>query len=105
MHVVPPPRGRSATALRRRNPMSGFRPITVRQPRPYDLVDDPVAVCGVGTGFEGTFAARLRDANGAELVQITITAGGTGTWANYHVTLDPGGVPPTPQGTLEVFEF
>jgi nucleoid-associated protein YgaU len=85
--------------------MSGFPPITVRQPRPYDLVDDPVAVCGVGTGFEGTFAARLRDANGAELVQITVNAGGTGTWANYHVTLDPGGVPPTPQGTLEVFEF
>src|SRR5438876_7534906 len=85
--------------------MPGFPPFEVRQPQPFDLVDDPVAVCGVGTGFEGTFAARLRDANGAELVQVTVTAGGTGTWANYHVTLDPGGIPPTPQGTLEVFEF
>ena len=44
--------------------MPAFPPITVRHPRPYDLVDDPVAVCGVGTGFEGTFAARLRDGAG-----------------------------------------
>ncbi len=85
--------------------MAGFPPITVRQPRPYDLVDDPVVACGVGTGFEGVFAARLRDGNGAELVQISVTAGGTGIWGNFHVSLDPGGVPPTPQGSLEVFEF
>lgn len=30
-----------------------FPPISVRQPRPHDIVDDPVGVCGVGTGFEG----------------------------------------------------
>jgi hypothetical protein len=35
--------------------MSGFPPISVRQPAPYDLVDDPVSVSGVGTGFEGVF--------------------------------------------------
>lgn len=85
--------------------MAGFPPISVRQPRPFDLVDEPVEVCGVGTGFEATFAARLRDANGNELVQTTIHAGGTGIWGNFHATLAVGGVPPTPQGTLEVFEF
>ena len=85
--------------------MSGFPPISVRQPRPHDLVDDPVAVCGVGTGFEATFAARVRDGNGTELVQVSITAGGTGIWGNYQVALALGGVPATPQGTLEVFEF
>ena len=85
--------------------MPSFPPITVRQPQPFDLVDDPVAVCGVGTGFEGVFAARLRDGNGSQLVQIPVQAGGSGTWANFHVTLDPGGVPATPQGFLEVFEF
>ena len=37
-------------------------------------------------------------------MQVTINAGGTGTWANFHAALDPGGVPATPQGTLEVFE-
>jgi len=85
--------------------MAGFPPISVRQPRPFDLVDEPVEVCGVGTGFEATFAARVRDASGNELAQVTITAGGTGIWGNFHVALSLGGVPPTPQGTLEVFEF
>jgi nucleoid-associated protein YgaU len=84
--------------------MSGFPPISVRQPRPFDLVDDPVAVAGVGTGFEGVFAARVRDGNGNQLAQVTINAGGTGTWANYQTTLALGGIPSTPQGTLEVFE-
>ena len=84
--------------------MSGFPPIAVRQPRPFDLVDDPVAVSGVGTGFEGVFAARVRDGNGTQLAQVNINAGGTGIWANYHTTLALGGVPATPQGTLEVFE-
>lgn len=85
--------------------MSGFPPISVRQPQPHDLVDDPLVASGVGTGFEGVFAARVRDGNGAELVQATITAGGTGIWGNYQISLALGGVPVTPQGTLEVFEF
>jgi nucleoid-associated protein YgaU len=85
--------------------MTGFPPITVRQPRPFDLVDDPVEVCGVGTGFEGTFEARVRDANGTQLAQVTITAGGTGIWGNFHTTLPLGGPPAAPQGTLEVFEL
>lgn len=85
--------------------MPTFPSRSIRQPQPFDIVDDPVEICGVGTGFEGTFAARVRDANGAELVQSGINAGGTGIWANFHETLPLGGVPTTPQGTLEVFEF
>jgi nucleoid-associated protein YgaU len=85
--------------------MPAFPERSVRQPQPFDLVDDPVEVCGVGTGFEGTFAARVRDANGTELSQITINAGGTGIWGNFHVTLPLGGVPTTSRGMLEVFEF
>ena len=84
--------------------MPGFPPITVRQPQPYDLVDDPVGVSGVGTGFEAVFAARVRDANGNELAQTSIMAGGTGIWGNFHVEM-PTGLPPTPQGTLEVYGF
>lgn len=84
--------------------MAGFPAITVRQPQPYDLVDDPVSVCGVGTGFEGVFSARLRDANGSELVQSSIHAGGTGIWGNFHVALSTGAIPSTPLGTLEVYE-
>jgi nucleoid-associated protein YgaU len=84
--------------------MAGLPPISVRQPQPFDLVDDPVGVCGIGSGFEGQFAARVRDGNGAELVQITINVQG-GVLANYHAELPLPGVPPTTQGTLEVFEF
>ena len=43
--------------------MAGLPPISVRQPRPFDIVDDPVEICGIGSGFEGQFAARDRDAN------------------------------------------
>jgi nucleoid-associated protein YgaU len=85
--------------------MPAFPPITVRQPRPFDIVDDPVEVCGVGTGFEGVFSARVRDGNGVELSQVTIMAGGTGILANYRAELPLGAKPATPQGTLEVFEF
>jgi hypothetical protein len=36
-----------------------FPPIAVRQPLPFDIVDVPVRVCGVGTGFEGQFSDRV----------------------------------------------
>jgi LysM repeat protein len=84
--------------------MPNYPPISVRQPRPFDIVDDPVDVCGVGTGFEGVFAARVRDGNGNEIVHISINAGGTGIRGNYHASLPLGGAPGTRTGTVEVFE-
>jgi nucleoid-associated protein YgaU len=84
--------------------MSALSPIVVRQPGLYDIVDDPVDVCGIGTGFEGTLAARVRDAQGAQLGRVTIHAGGTGMWGNFHATIPLSRVPTTPQGTVEVFE-
>jgi nucleoid-associated protein YgaU len=83
--------------------VSGFPPITVRQPSPYDLVDDPVRICGVGTGFEGQIAARVRDAHATQLAGASVPAGGMGIWGNYDAAL-PVGVPSTAQGTVEVFE-
>jgi len=85
--------------------MDGLRPIVVRQPRPNDIVDNPVRVCGIGTGFEGTFAARVRDGNGRLLARVPIRAGGTGIWGNFQVEIALAGRPPTARGTLEVFEF
>jgi nucleoid-associated protein YgaU len=84
--------------------MTAFPPIVVRQPRTYDIVDDPIAVCGIGTGFEGTLAARVRDAQGHQLAQVTIHAGGSGIWGNLHATIPLGGIPATPQGVLDVYE-
>ena len=83
--------------------MSGFPPIAVRQPKPYDIVDDPVQACGVGTGFEGVFVARVRDGHGTQIAEVSVHAGGLGVWGNYDVLL-PVGVPSTAQGTLEVFQ-
>ena len=83
--------------------MSGFPPISVRQPQPYDLVDDPVRACGIGTGFEGQFAARVRDGHGVQIAKVSVHAGGTGIWGNFDITLGVG-IPSTPQGTLEVFD-
>jgi nucleoid-associated protein YgaU len=84
--------------------MPSYPAISVRQPQPFDIVDDPVMVCGVGAGFEGVFAARVRDANGNQVAYATINAGGSGIWGNYHVSLPLGGPPATRTGTLEVFE-
>ncbi len=81
----------------------GFPPISVRQPQLYDIVDDPVKVCGIATGFEGVISARVRDSSGAQIVLTSIRAGGTGVWGNFQAEIDLGGPPAAPQGTLEVF--
>jgi len=78
--------------------------ISVRHPRAHDIVDDPVEVAGVGTGFEGTLQARLRNAAGDEIAQRHFNAGGTGIWANFFFRIDVPGVPNRPRGTLEVYE-
>jgi nucleoid-associated protein YgaU len=82
--------------------MDGFPLISVRQPQPHDIVDDPVGVCGIGTGFEGVISARVRDANGTELREVSIRAGGTGIWGNFQVEIDLPATPSTAQGTLAV---
>ena len=79
--------------------------ISVRQPRAHDIVDDPVEVAGVGTGFEGTLQARLRNYAGDEIAERHFQAGGTGIWGNFFFRIDVPGVPNRPRGTLEVFEF
>jgi len=84
--------------------VSGFPPISVRQPLAYDIVDNPVIVCGIGTGFEGQFVARVLDGLGNEITKVPVSAGGMGIWGNYEVTLAIG-VPGTAQGTLEAFEL
>jgi nucleoid-associated protein YgaU len=81
----------------------GFPPISVRQPQLHDLVDDPLKVCGIATGFEGLISARVRDDSGVEIAEASIRAGGTGNWGNFQAEIDLGGPPASSQGTLEVF--
>ena len=70
-----------------------FPPITVRQPRPHDIVDDPVGVCGVGTGFEGVISARGAN-NGRELREVPVRAGVPASGGTSQVTIDLPGRPP-----------
>jgi nucleoid-associated protein YgaU len=79
--------------------------ISLRHPRAHDIVDDPVEVAGVGTGFEGTLQARVRDSAGTELAQRSFQAGGTGIWGNFFFRIEIPGIPARPRGTLEVFEI
>ena len=84
--------------------MAGLPPISVQQPLPHDIVDDPIKVGGIGSGFEGQFAARVRDQHGNELVQVPVNGAGTVLF-NFQTTIALPGVLPTARGTLEVFEF
>jgi nucleoid-associated protein YgaU len=84
--------------------MAGYPPISVRQPQPFDLVDETIGVCGLATGFEGVIQARVRDGNGDMLVETPVNAGGTGVWGNFHADIFLGGIPTTPNGTLELYE-
>lgn len=84
--------------------MAGLPPISVQQPLPFNIVDDPVKVSGIGSGFEGQFAARVRDADGNELVQVNVNGPGAVLF-NFQTEIPLPGIPPTARGTLEVFEF
>ena len=84
--------------------MAGLPPISVRQPLPYDIVDDPIRVCGIGSAFEGQFAARLRDQDGTELVQVNVNGPGAVLF-NFRAQIALPSLPATARGPLEVFEF
>lgn len=84
--------------------MPSFPPIVVRQPRPEDIVDDPILVAGIGAAFEGTLQTRVRDAAGNELASGFISTGFGVGWANFTAEVRVGAVPPTTRGSLEVYE-
>lgn len=78
--------------------------ISIRQPRPFDIVGDPILVAGMVLALEATFQARVRDSNGNVFVDQTKTLGrGDGiSEVSFEITT---GVPRTPHGLVEIFEF
>ena len=80
-----------------------FPDVIVQQPEPFDIVDDPILIAGIGRGFEGTITTRALDANGTVLAH-SFVQGGAVALANFQGQLALGTVPSTPQGTLEVSE-
>ncbi len=55
--------------------MAGFDRITVRSPRPFDVVGDSFILCGLGRAIEGVIGtAVLTDKNGAVLAEVVADA-------------------------------
>lgn len=86
--------------------VQGLPLVTIRYPQPQDLVDRQVMLVGIGTGFEGTIAARVRDGEGHEVGGLPmIRAGGTGIWGTFRAEIPLTGNPTTPHGTVETYEL
>jgi nucleoid-associated protein YgaU len=85
--------------------MTQYPRIKVLQPQPFDLVDQAVQIAGVGSGFEATIGLRVRDGNSRQLARTFVNAGdGTGALGNFQAQVALPGVPPTPEGFVEVFD-
>lgn len=83
--------------------MTSYQGIRVDQPRPSDLVGNPVRISGLGTGFEGDVRARVIDANGAVLGEGPVQAGSMGVVASFQMQLPLDQVPATVEGTVQVY--
>lgn len=81
---------------------SRYPEVILQQPQPFDIVDDPIRISGIGRGFEGTISTRARDADGTVLAEHFVQ-GGALALANFQGELALGVIPSTPHGTLEVF--
>ncbi|MFK8185741.1 MAG: Gmad2 immunoglobulin-like domain-containing protein [Phormidesmis sp.] len=85
--------------------MPRLNSLIIRSPIANDIVDDPIQISGIAVAFEGTFQTRVRDQDGNILKEQFFTAAGGTAWRNFQIILPLDGVPPTPSGTLELFEF
>ncbi|WP_036284742.1 Gmad2 immunoglobulin-like domain-containing protein [Methylocystis sp. ATCC 49242] len=59
----------------------------IQQPRPFDLVGNPVLIGGVGTGFEATLQYRVHDGHD-ERAGFFNLGGGTGEHGQFQLSVD-----------------
>jgi nucleoid-associated protein YgaU len=59
----------------------------IQQPRPYDLVGNPVRVGGIGTGFEALLQYRVHDGHDERAGSIKV-GGGTGEHGQFQIAID-----------------
>lgn len=62
----------------------------IQQPKPYDLVGNPVLVAGIGTGFEATLQYRVHDGHD-ERTGFFNVGGGTGEHGQFQLAVDVSG--------------
>jgi LysM repeat protein len=76
----------------------------IDQPRQNDLVDNPILVGGIGTGFEATLNFRVHDGHD-EVTGFFNVGGGTGEHAQFQLQIDVSGASFTLDRVfVEVFE-
>jgi nucleoid-associated protein YgaU len=59
----------------------------IQQPKPFDLVGNPVLVSGIGTGFEATLQYRIHDGHDERTSSFNV-GGGTGEHAQFQLSVD-----------------
>lgn len=57
---------------------------SIQQPKPFDIVGDPVLIAGIGQGFEAVFNWRVHDGHDERFGTIN-AGGGTGEHAQFQV--------------------
>lgn len=62
----------------------------IQQPRPFDLVGNPVLVAGIATGFEATVLFRVHDGHD-ERTGFFNVGGGTGEHGQFQIAVDVTG--------------
>lgn len=62
----------------------------IQQPKPYDLVGNPIRVGGIGTGFEATLAYRVHDGHDERTGSFNV-GGGTGEHGQFQLAVDVAG--------------
>lgn len=62
----------------------------IQQPRPFDLVGNPVLVAGIATGFEATVQYRVHDGHD-ERTGFFNVGGGTGEHGQFQLAVDVTG--------------
>src|SRR5215212_7359212 len=62
----------------------------IQQPRPYDLVGNPVLIGGIGSGFEATLQYRIHEGHDERTGHFTV-GGGTGEHGQFQLSVDVSG--------------
>lgn len=81
--------------------MARFDSIDVHHPQPWDIVDDPVQIAGVGAAFEAVIGTvTLNDAAGNQLATAPVNGIGGNGFTNFALALAVGSVPADPRCDL-----
>lgn len=70
------------------------------QPCPYDIVDNPIQLAGLGGGFEAHIDVRVLTESGTPIVETSVT--NTNLTSQWQATVPLAHVPPSAQGYVEV---